>query len=547
MTLVYYSALKAWPHVLKEKTEEIGFLWAHFFAYITFTSVFIFFPIGGFLGDVYLGRYKAVVLSLSTTAVSLIATIIGALILFFENKYMSAPAIIVLSISLVAFVVGTSLFNSNILQFGLDQLMEKPSDSLGVFVHWLVWATILGAVVPHFLFALSYCSSSTTRTVFHYMIYAMPACFLIVLTVMLIVAYCTRHHFNRDRVKYNPYKMIFKVLNFARKNKYPVGPVSAFAHCYDYQPSRLDYAKERYGGPFTTSDVEDVKAFKNVFLVLLAVGPVSVLDATASSFLYGIFSKHTGGSVTFGISKETCENGVDLTFSGIAMLIGMPVYMWIIYSMFRNKRPKILHRLAVGVIIYILAVISILVVDLMGHILLYTQHNQTKIMCLFVQIEMNSTQTLELPWVTVAVPKFLASTGYHLTLATSFEFISAQSPHTMKGVLVGSFFAILGVFRAFGTLLLIPFSLEGIWGYGYLGQHPPVVSCGFGYYLVCITVAMIGFILFIIAVKRYKYRRRDEEPYSQACVEEIFARRIAGDLQHRDRKRYEILPGSNEY
>ena len=56
------------------------------------------------------------------------------------------------------------------------------------------------------------------------------------------------------------------------------------------------------------------------------------------------------------------------------------------------------------------------------------------------------------------------------------------------------------------------------------------------------TVAMIGF---IIAVKAYKYCRRDKAPYSQACVEEIFARRIEGYRnQYRD---YEELKDINEY
>ena len=39
----------------------------------------------------------------------------------------------------------------------------------------------------------------------------------------------------------------------------------------------MDYAKERYGGPFTTSDVEDVKTFIRVFLMLPALGLIFVL------------------------------------------------------------------------------------------------------------------------------------------------------------------------------------------------------------------------------------------------------------------------------
>ena len=539
VTAVYRSALEVWPIIMKSPMEKFGLLHSHIFSYLALTSAYIFFPIGGFLGDVYLGRYRAVIASLTMIAVTLTTTSVGAVLYY--KKFMSL-AIIVLVISVVLLVVGLSLFDSNILQFGLDQLMEKPSEYLGVFVHWVAWAYILGATFPHIVFALYYCKQKIVKHFFHYLLYILPVGFLTILVILFLITYCTRRHFSRDRVKYNPYKMIFKVLNFARKNKYPVGPVSAFAHCYDYRPSRLDYAKERYGGPFTTSDVEDVKTFKNVLLVLLALGPIFTLDA-AHTFLFEPYTRHTGASVTFGAFKETCENGVEMVFSGAGVVFAVPIYMWLIYSVFRNRRPKILNRLAAAVLTYILATSSMLAIDLTGHIMLYAR-NQTQATCMFTSEEAKTNTTLKLHWMAIAIPKFSTSIGFHVTMATSFEFIAAQSPHTMKGVLVGIFFAIVGVFRMLGTIFLIPFSLEEIWGDGQLEQYPPVVSCGFGYYLVCITVAMIGFISFIIAVKRYKYRRRDEEPYSQACVEEIFARRIESRGQYFD---YEELSGTNEY
>ena len=35
-------------------------------------------------------------------------------------------------------------FTSNIVQFGLDQLLDAPSNKLGAFVHLYVWANRLG-------------------------------------------------------------------------------------------------------------------------------------------------------------------------------------------------------------------------------------------------------------------------------------------------------------------------------------------------------------------------------------------------------------------
>ena len=539
-SLLFYSALFTWPRVIRHSLQTY---WAQVISQVSVNIIFSLFPVGGFLGDVYFGRYKAVVIGLILFSLSQVPNTIGSFLWY--AKVESPFASILLGASFLLLVAGLSFFNSNILQFGLDQLMEKPSESLGVFVHWAVFAIKIGIMIPTLLFNFAYCGKNKINKSFHTALHTLPACYLVLFTTSLIFSYCMRHHFNRDRVKYNPYKMIFKVLNFARKNKYPVGPVSAFAHCYDYRPSRLDYAKERYGGPFTTSDVEDVKTFKKVFLVLLALGPVFLLDPATNSYLLTVFRRHTEIEGSFEALNETCTDYTNPDLYGVSTVVALPIYMWLIYCVFRNRRPKILHRLVAAAILHISTVVSMLVIDLTGHIVLSTQHNQTQPVCMFVQ-EAYPHQTLNIHWSVFLGLGFIISLSHNLLLATSIEFISAQSPQAMKGVLVGSFFALLGISQVFGNTLTVPFSLPSIWKDGYLGQDPPVVSCGFGYYVACIAVAMIGFILLVIAVKRYKYRRRDEEPYSQACVEEIFARRIAMNSRYynTDRSDYEQLVGS---
>ena len=158
--------------------------------------------------------------------------------------------------------------------------------------------------------------------------------------------------------------------------------------------------------------------------------------------------------------------------------------------------------------------------DLTGHYLLPTIHPSE---CVFLH---TTNSTLNLPWSISVFSSFFNSFSYFVVLATTLEFISAQSPHTMQGVLVGTFLGVVGLFHALGTLLLVPFALQRIWTEGYLGKHPPVFNCGSGYYLVCSIVVLIGLLSLLVAVRRYRYRRRDEDPYSQACVEEVYARII---------------------
>ena len=55
-------------------------------------------------------------------------------------------------------------------------------------------------------------------------------------------------------------------------------------------------------------------------------------------------------------------------------------------------------------------------------------------------------------------------------------------------------------------------------------DHPPVTNCGFGYLLFISVVALFGFSLFSVVVKRYKYREGEDKPYDYTMVDEVFDR-----------------------
>ena len=61
------------------------------------------------------------------------------------------------------------------------------------------------------------------------------------------------------------------MLNYARKNKYP-RKRSAFTYLDEEQPSRLDFGKdEKFGGPFTEEEVEDVKTALRLIPLVVSV------------------------------------------------------------------------------------------------------------------------------------------------------------------------------------------------------------------------------------------------------------------------------------
>ena len=71
----------------------------------------------------------------------------------------------------------------------------------------------------------------------------------------------------KEPVTQNPFKLVYTVVKFAIKNNYPRCR-SAFTYCEDELPSHLDLGKHKYGGPFTTEQVEDVKTFLQLLIVV---------------------------------------------------------------------------------------------------------------------------------------------------------------------------------------------------------------------------------------------------------------------------------------
>ena len=65
-------------------------------------------------------------------------------------------------------------------------------------------------------------------------------------------------------------------------------------------------------------------------------------------------------------------------------------------------------------------------------------------------------------------------------------------------------------------------------------EHPPVTNCGFGYFLSIYVVAAVGFILFVIVAKNYKFRKRGERSYDHRFAEKYFDQVIAHREQESD-------------
>ena len=191
---------------------------------------------------------------------------------------------------------------------------------------------------------------------------------------------------------------------------------------------------------------------------------------------------------------------------------------------------RIFTRLWFGIALFLLGISSLIVTELIGHSQNGVSANKTS-QCIFL-IRYDEKRfayhvpTLRMHWSSLVPANVLLGIGPLLVTTAVYEFIAAQSPHSMKGLIVGLFLTIRTLFLFVSVIATLPFSLNSLWGSEHFKEHPPVTNCGFGFLLLICVFALIGFILFSVAAKKYKYRERDDKPYDHRFVIDVYTRAI---------------------
>ena len=538
----YYALVDFAAMLIAARVPQFsGILIYDVLSYATLAFVMIFYPLSGFIADVCCGRLKAVKVSLVMLFIFLLLAIIAVIVsvtmkhhnLYSFTHNQGILVIILASLSLLAFIIGLVGYQANVIQLGLDQLFEAPSCYLGLFIHYSTWIFRIGSLP--LVVAIPQLICINLRKPTQLALYIGLAVVSLIVITLVLISWWKRRWFHSEPGRQNPYKDVYNVLKFARNHDHPLRR-SAFTYNDNDIPSRLDFAKERYGGPFSTERVENVKTFLRILLTLSALGPVFALEVPASPFIFPLFGIHLLHYFKFHPVEDVvlCNSGLlwelHIGASSLMTIVSIvflfPGYIWIVFSLLRNKVPKLFTRLGIGIVLCLFGVISLLIVDTVGHAVNRTGvANYTQ--CMFQVVTFSSfSHNLNMHWAVLIPPNLFLGIGPLLVIATTLEFISAQSPQSMKGLLVGVFFAIRGLFQFLNSIVIIPLSLKQPWASREMIEHPPITNCGFVYLALTSVTGLIGLILFSLAAKRYKYRTRDEGMFRQQDVEEIYDRYI---------------------
>ena len=218
-----------------------------------------------------------------------------------------------------------------------------------------------------------------------------------------------------------------------------------------YPQGWLDLGKAKYGGPFTTEEVENVKSFYGILRLLLAFGMVWFANIISNSLLSS-FTSHVTGIVINDLDNSTLLFSLlkEGFLSSLIVVFILPVYIFLIRPFTNTYKMRIFMRIGIGTVLLLLPVTSTFTTDTIVQTV-----NISQLVC-------NNEELLHQEIFpihpTVFLPqRILYGLSLMLIYPALYEFICAQSPHSMKGLLIGLSFNVRGLFELLASLLLMPF------------------------------------------------------------------------------------------
>ena len=281
-------------------------------------------------------------------------------------------------------------------------------------------------------------------------------------------------------------------------------------------PSRIDLGKNKYGGPFSIEEVEDVKT-------TLRLIPITICTMAFGMGMWQseLFDVHWIHRTCYNASKLNVINThfhlllFHSTVFPVCFLgtLSIPIYHFLIYPIFYNHIPSMLKRVGIGFFLQFASFFMNSVIEVIGQAQL---SNST---CMFdadhVPVPLDCSWTL--------IPELIGSAGILLIFITFIEFLVAQSPWQIKGLLLSFGTA------AYGALTLVSIGLDDLLINLPIRLFP---GCGFFFYGIYTLVMLTIFILFVIVSKQYKLRKRNDIVPYHMFAEEYFEKNYELERQY---------------
>ena len=529
--------------------------------------VYLIYPLVCLVTDIYFVRYKiikfSVILHLLAAAIGVISTVVFLGLLSKYYHHSSEYYHLVTASSFIYLILGATtlisigIFEASAIQFGIDQLLEAPSDQISAFVHWyffsmnagmallqLITVGIMPAETAVFDTLLSLNISVHCRGLQKFLPVVPITVSMILQLLTTIACLCVlircKKHLTIEPARYNPFSTVYKVLKYAWQHKCPVNR-SAFTYWEPDIPRRIDLGKRKYGGPFTTEEVEDTKMFFRVVLILIS--------------LFGFHLSGNGFTITRKLMTNMCPSepvwmilaAAPSLLDSLVTLLAVPLLHYVLLPYLHGYIPTMTKRLGIGLALVLLQEVAgiLLVWGTREDVRLSkcTTTNSDIIDCHIHWLPSHDCSdkeycidghTIDGAFFWLLVPLIFRSLSYLLVFMTALEFICAQAPLRMKGILIGIWYATFCLrYLIVNVLDVSEFTLKEDNSFFILhGARGSLI--------------LLSLILYCCVAKCYRYRQRDEVVNEQFLVEEVFERRLRQAEQYENDylTRTDILYGS---
>ena len=446
-------------------------------------------PFCGWLSDTKIGRGNAIYLSLW---LGWIGTLLQSISYCLQYDPCGITALIgKYAFSGVAFVllsVSSAFMLTNILPYGIDQMMNVSSVKIRAFIHWFVW-----------IYFLCFALSSFTNSLF-FAKYQTGALIIAVAGFTLFSFFLCLHFYLQHRFEHipipNPYKIVFKVLKYSIQNNHNRRQRSAFTY-WGKEPSRIDLAKERYGGSFTHEEVENVKTLLRIAAVLIALIPFWIVtDPYMNTIIF--VTKFKDGYK--GLQGHT---SYIIWFIGYGVLfVLIPLFELVILPLFPKLEYFLINPLRGLGLANILIILSILSLFLIPH--------DIHLSC-FSEPQPND-HTFQVSYKLLLIPLFFGGTSVVLTWLCMLEFLCSQAPFGMHGMIFGFWF-LHGIFFDMSIVIISLF----------------LMHCTALYTIMLCLVGLVGLVVYVLTARWYVKRIRDTDLDLHTEIEQQWEQRLIRD------------------
>ena len=453
-------------------------------------AILLLYPFFGWLADALIKRYYVIGTSLYLIFIGMVLGIgMSATEVVKSGSYENPIFWVGAGIAVAIALFGNGLFQANAIQFGTDQMSEASSWQLSGFIHWYYWSSRLGNVLI-FYSALSVDLNNKQNSVFDKLAYLIlnVAIAQLVFTIGGITAFhAAKRHLNIEPANKNPISTVFKVLKYSVKHKYPQNR-SAFTFWEQDTPSRIDIGKNKYGGPFSTEQVEDTKTFLRILLLLISLFGLRAIKNNTEGIIKEIrpsFGNISIDNTTIFTSYVIIGSDSD-HLTSLTILVTIPLCQILLKPLLHNYYPAMLKRFWLGLLLTILSTTTVFVL----------KYENDKI---------NKEVFLNL----IAIPQILNGLAYILVFLTALEFILAQAPRSMQGLLIGLWY----------SMDVIDTCLQAV---SYTKYHSSL-----GVYITRLILTVLSLIMYSGMLYFYKYRDRDNIVNSYHLIADKVERTIA--------------------